>query len=72
MFYKAEVVYLVEISLVDKSVDKFHMRGQPLDKFKEKVWVSGYVRTDKADTRISYWISPYVISQIKVTEKAKA
>ena len=70
MKYDYEKEYLVEIELVDKSVDRFSLKGEAVEKLREKIYQHGYTRDDKANKgKRCFWISPFVISVVTVTDK---
>lgn len=69
MIYNPEKKYDVEIFLVDQGVDRFVLTGKQVIELKEKIYLIGYVQKDKSNPKVTYLISPYVISSIKITEK---
>lgn len=71
MKYKPEPEYQVAIGLADNSSDSFTLKGDDVVKLREKIFQHGYTRPDKKDKRITYWISPFLISTVTVTEKTK-
>ena len=71
MTYQPDKNYHVEIALADESKDTFTLTGADVVKLREKIWQQGYVRSDRTNKEVTHWISPFLISNVRVTEKIK-
>lgn len=67
MRYVDTVKYRVEITLVDKSKDAYTYTGDQVSQLQQRIWITGYIRVDKSNPKISFFISPWLITEIKVT-----
>jgi hypothetical protein len=70
MKYEDKKDYLVEIALTDDTKDTFNLKGSAVAQLREKIYQQGYTREDKVNKgKVCYWISPFVIAIVTITEK---